>query len=87
MTDFKLFGTDPHKLEFRRKRHLRKQAYYLPKIQSNFYIGIKTPRTLSSDIVWRKTHRLGGKLYVACGILILFSTLTLPIFKTMPAGS
>lgn len=51
---------------------------YLPKIQSNFYMGIKTPWTLSSDDVWRKTHRLGGKLYAACGILTLLSTLFLP---------
>lgn len=51
---------------------------YLPKVQSNFYMGIKTPWTLSSDEVWRKTHRLGGKLYAACGILILLSALLLP---------
>lgn len=51
---------------------------YLPKIQSNFYMGIKTPWTLSSDEVWRKTHRFAGKLYVACGILTLLSTLLLP---------
>ncbi|MCI9282785.1 MAG: DUF1648 domain-containing protein [Lachnospiraceae bacterium] len=53
---------------------------YLPKIQSNFYMGIKTPWTLSSDDVWRKTHRLGGKLYAACGILTLLSTLFLPFY-------
>lgn len=51
---------------------------YLPKVQSNFYMGIKTPWTLSSDKVWRKTHRLGGKLYAACGILGLLSALFLP---------
>lgn len=53
---------------------------YLPKVQSNFYMGIKTPWTLSSDEVWRKTHRLGGKLYAGCGILILPAALFLPSF-------
>ena len=48
---------------------------YMPKIQSNFYVGIKNPWTLSSDQVWRKTHRLGGKLYAGCGILTLLSSL------------
>lgn len=51
---------------------------YLPKIQSNFYMGIKTPWTLSSDEVWRKTHRLAGKLYVGCGILLFPSAAFLP---------
>lgn len=51
---------------------------YMPKIQSNFYMGIKTPWTLSSDEVWRKTHRLGGKLYVGCGILTMLSAFLLP---------
>lgn len=55
---------------------------YLPKVQSNFYMGIKTPWTLSSDEVWRKTHRLGGKLFAACGVLILLSTLLLPVNVT-----
>lgn len=47
----------------------------MPKIQSNFYMGIKNPWTLSSDQVWRKTHRLGGKLYAGCGILTMLSAL------------
>lgn len=54
----------------------------LPKIQSNFFMGIKTPWTLSSEDIWRKTHRLAGRLYVACGIMILVSTLFLPIKVT-----
>lgn len=51
---------------------------YLPKVQSNFYMGIKTPWTLSSDKVWRKTHRLGGRLYAGCGLLSLLAVLILP---------
>ncbi len=33
----------------------------------NWFIGIKTPWTLSSDKVWDKTHQLGGKLFKISG--------------------
>lgn len=37
----------------------------------NFFIGIRTPWTLSSDTVWEKTHKLGGGLFKLSGILTL----------------
>ena len=43
----------------------------ISKAKRNFFIGIRTPWTLSSDHVWNETHRLGGKLYIAAGILAL----------------
>lgn len=43
----------------------------LPKIKNNFYMGIKTPWTLSNTDVWNKTNRLGGKLMFILGIIIL----------------
>ncbi|MNY48937.1 Immunity protein SdpI [compost metagenome] len=46
---------------------------YLPKVRSNFFIGIRTPWTLSSEEVWYQTHRLGGKLMVAAGILVILA--------------
>ena len=52
---------------------------YMPKIQSNFYMGIKNPWTLSSDEVWRKTHRLAGRMYVGSGVLTLIAALFLPM--------
>ncbi|MGI5991698.1 MAG: SdpI family protein [Methanosarcina sp.] len=36
--------------------------------ERNWFIGIRTPWTLSSDRVWRQTNRLGGKLFRAAGI-------------------
>ncbi|MCZ7381728.1 MAG: DUF1648 domain-containing protein [Candidatus Methanoperedens sp.] len=39
----------------------------------NWFIGIRTPWTLSSDKVWDKTHKLGGKLFKVAGILALFA--------------
>ncbi|HEY9900715.1 MAG TPA: SdpI family protein [Pantanalinema sp.] len=44
---------------------------YLPKVRSNFFIGIRTPWTLSSEEVWYRTHRLGGKLMVAAGAITI----------------
>lgn len=37
----------------------------------NWFIGIRTPWTLSSDSVWDKTHKLGGKLFKIAGVLAL----------------
>lgn len=39
------------------------------KAQRNFFIGIRTPWTLSSDNVWNKTHALGGRLFKGVGII------------------
>ncbi len=50
---------------------------YLPKSKSNFFYGIKTPWTLSSEVSWRKTHRLGGKLFVVAGIVCILSSFLL----------
>ena len=46
---------------------------YLPKCRLNYTMGIRTPWTLSSEENWNKTHRLGGKLWVAAGLLITAS--------------
>lgn len=43
----------------------------LPRFRSNFFMGIRTPWTLSSETVWTKTHRVGGYLMVAAGVLIM----------------
>ncbi len=37
----------------------------------NWFIGIRTPWTLSSDRVWDKTHKIGGKLFKIAGIIAL----------------
>jgi len=35
----------------------------------NWFIGIRTPWTLSSERVWEKTHKIGGKLFKASGVV------------------
>ena len=49
----------------------------MPKFKSNFFIGIKTPWTLSNETVWMKTHRMAGKLWFIGGILMMISALFL----------
>ena len=41
------------------------------KAKRNFFIGIRTPWTLSSDRVWDETHRLGAILFMASGALAI----------------
>ncbi|MGA0704549.1 MAG: SdpI family protein [Steroidobacteraceae bacterium] len=40
----------------------------LGKSRSNFFAGIRTPWTLSSEYAWMRTHRLGGKLFMLAGL-------------------
>lgn len=42
-------------------------GYMLRKAKRNFFIGIRTPWTLSSDSVWDKTHQLGSILFMLSG--------------------
>ena len=46
----------------------------LPQTKRNFFIGIRTPWTISSDYVWQKTHTLGGILFKILGVIIILST-------------
>ena len=42
-------------------------GYLLRQAKRNFFIGIRTPWTLSSDSVWDKTHQLGSVLFMVSG--------------------
>ena len=48
---------------------------YLPKLPRNWFFGIRTPWTLSSEVIWRKTHIVGGWLFAASGLAIIFLSL------------
>jgi len=43
----------------------------LENTKRNWFIGIKTPWTLSSEKVWNKTHKLGSKMFKIIGIIVL----------------
>ena len=46
---------------------------YFGKLKRNWFIGIRTPWTLSSDNVWNKTHRLGGRLFMIWGLALIIA--------------
>jgi len=50
-------------------------GFMLRKAKRNFFIGIRTPWTLSSDTVWDKTHQLGSILFMASGVFTLIGGL------------
>lgn len=51
---------------------------YFKTIQMNRFIGIRTPSTLSSEVVWKKTHLLGGKMWFSAGLVIILGSFFLP---------
>lgn len=51
---------------------------YLPRLRSNWWMGIRTPWTLDSERVWRDTHRLGGRTFVIGGLLVLVAAVLPP---------
>jgi len=47
----------------------------LENAKRNWFIGIRTPWTLSNDKVWNKTHKLGSKMFKTAGIIALIGFL------------
>ncbi len=48
---------------------------WMGKVPRNFYVGIRTPWTLANDTVWERTHRLGGRVMVAAGLIVAVTSL------------
>src|SRR5690242_19039179 len=56
---------------------------YLTRVEPNWFVGIRTPWTLSSDTVWRKTHRAGGFVFLLGGCALLIEGIT-PLGNVLP---
>lgn len=54
----------------------------LPRVRPNWFIGIRTPWTLSSDRAWEKTHRVGGYILSAAGLVVVVSAALPDAWKT-----
>lgn len=62
---------------------------YLGKTKSNWFGGVRTPWTLSSDYAWEKTHRLAGRLFVLsalAGLIAWGLAGAVPAFIVLIAG-
>ena len=51
---------------------------YLPKVKSNWFVGVRTPWTLSSESSWRRTHGLAGWLFKVGGVVTVATALAFP---------
>ena len=48
---------------------------YLGAVRSNFFFGVRTPWTLSSELSWERTNRLAGRLLVPLGLIVALMAL------------
>lgn len=47
-------------------------GFLIKNVEQNWFMGIRTPWTLSNPEVWKKTHALAQKVFIAGGIVFLF---------------
>jgi len=45
----------------------------MKQLKRNWFIGVRTPWTLSSDKVWEKTHKFASKIFKVWGGLIILT--------------
>jgi uncharacterized membrane protein len=48
---------------------------YLGKLRPNVFAGIRTPWTFLSNESWKKTHHVGGELFVVSGLSVVIASL------------
>ncbi len=65
---------------------------YLPTLKPNYFVGIRTPWTLENEEVWRKTHRIGGWIFIITGLLLFPAVLfpekiVIPYFLALLLGA
>ncbi len=53
-------------------------GYLLPRAQPNWFVGIRTPWTLTNPQVWQRTHRAAGTAFTLMALLIALSVLLPP---------
>lgn len=49
------------------------------RVRFNYFFGIRTPWTLADEQVWRKTHRLAGKVWLVSGLLVCAGAWLMPV--------
>jgi uncharacterized membrane protein len=50
-------------------------GFLMEHTEPNWFVGIRTPWTLSSERVWKKTHERGGTLFKLAGVVSMIGTL------------
>lgn len=49
------------------------------RFRQTWFVGIRTPWTMSDERVWKQTHRIGARYFVAVGVLNMLTAIILPI--------
>jgi uncharacterized membrane protein len=44
---------------------------FMAKVKRNWFVGVRTPWTISLENVWNKTNRAGGYLFVVWGFMMI----------------
>ena len=57
---------------------------FMPGIEQNKYVGVRTPWTLKNETNWKLTHELAGKTMVASGVLSIAISAMSFIAPTVP---
>lgn len=60
---------------------------YATKTRSNYFIGIRTPWTLASEHIWKKTHQLAGALLMIAGGIIAITSLFISAHNLLTLGA
>ena len=55
---------------------------FFPKLKQNSFVGLRLYWTLNNEIVWYKTHRLAGIVWVIGGSIMLILCLFMPKFNS-----
>ena len=56
---------------------------YMGNVRPNFFVGVRTPWTLSNEEVWVKTHRLTAKVWVVGSLAMMIVLPFVPHLETM----
>ncbi|MBU1203046.1 SdpI family protein [Patescibacteria group bacterium] len=46
-------------------------GFIIKDIKQNWFMGIRTPWTLSNENVWKKTHMFAQKIFIFCGFIFI----------------
>ncbi|MFB6146830.1 MAG: SdpI family protein [Halobacteriaceae archaeon] len=58
----------------------------LERAEQNWFVGVRTPWTLSSAVVWRRTHDLSATLFKLAGVVALGGLVRPDLFVYLVAG-
>lgn len=55
----------------------------MKKVKSNWFLGIRTPWTMSSETVWDRTHKLSAPVMMVAGLGMALTAFVPPLGKTI----